>query len=185
MPNPNPICLIVPGLDNSGPDHWQTLWEQRRGDCRRIDLECWSDPDRAVWVDRLDRAIRSSPQPALLVAHSLGCLAVAWWVQDGGDASRVRGALLVAPPDIDRPDAIPEVRRFAPAPRIALPFPSLLVASRDDPYADFAASEALAASWGSSLIDAGAIGHINAASHLDAWPDGERLLDQLRANATH
>ena len=179
----HPICLIVPGLDNSGPGHWQTLWEQRRGDCSRVDLECWSDPDRAIWVDRVDRAVSGSSSPVILVAHSLGCLAVVWWAQRGGDTGKVLGAILVAPPDVDRTDALPVVRRFAPAPRTALPFPSLLVASRNDPYADFAALEALANRWGSKLIDAGFSGHINAGSGLGAWPDGERLLEEMLAGS--
>ena len=179
----NPICMIVPGLDNSGPDHWQTLWEARRDDCRRVDLECWSDPSPSHWLRRLDTAVRSSPAPMILVAHSLGCLTVAHWVQAGGDVSHVAGALLVAPPDAERADALPAVRRFAPAPKISLPFPSLVVASRDDPYADFAASAALAEAWGSRLVDVGHCGHINAASRLYDWPEGEALLEQLRANA--
>jgi len=74
-----PLCLIVPGLDNSGPDHWQSLWESRRDDCRRVDLGCWSEPDRRVWTERLDAALAMTDGPLILVAHSLGCLTIAWW----------------------------------------------------------------------------------------------------------
>lgn len=176
-----PLCLIVPGLDNSGPDHWQSIWEARRGDCRRVDLGCWSEPDRRIWTERLDAALAMTDGPILLVAHSLGCLTIAWWAlgADHAKLERVRGALLVAPPDVDASDAHPFVRRFAPAPGRVLPFPSILVASRNDRYAAFDRLEALAKAWGSRFVDAGHAGHINANSKLKGWPDGEVLLEEL------
>src|SRR3546814_15586112 len=76
-----PLCLIVPGLNNSGPSHWQTLWEQSRPDCERVDLGMWSRPHRNHWVTKLDQAIGRAPAPIVLVAHSLGCHAVAWWAE--------------------------------------------------------------------------------------------------------
>lgn len=179
-----PLCLIVPGLDNSGPDHWQSLWEDKRDDCRRVDLGCWSEPDRRIWTERLDAALAMTDGPIILVAHSLGCLTIAWWAlgADHARLERIRGALLVAPPDVDSASAHPFVRRFAPAPVRALPFPSILVASRDDRYASFARLETLARIWGSRFIDAGHAGHINARSGLGDWPDGEVLLEELIEN---
>lgn len=176
-----PLCLIVPGLDNSGPDHWQTLWEARRDDCRRVDLGCWSEPDRRIWTERLDAALAMTDGPLVLVAHSLGCLTIAWWAlgADPAKIARIRGALLVAPPDVDASDAHPYVRRFAPAPTAPLPFPSIFVASRDDRYATFDRLEVLARAWGSRLVDAGHVGHINALSGLGCWSDGEVLLEEL------
>lgn len=176
-----PLCLIVPGLDNSGPDHWQSLWEDKRNDCRRVDLGCWSEPDRRIWTERLDAALAMTDGPVVLVAHSLGCLTVAWWAIGAAHErlARIRGALLVAPPDVDAADAHPFVRRFAPAPHAPLPFPSMLVASRNDRYAAFDRLEALARSWGSRFVDAGHAGHINALSGLGDWPDGEVLLEEL------
>ncbi|WP_226948647.1 RBBP9/YdeN family alpha/beta hydrolase [Rhizorhabdus wittichii] len=164
MAHEGPLCLIVPGLDNSGPDHWQTLWEEKRDDCRRVDLGCWSEPDRRIWTERLDAALAMTDGPLVLVAHSLGCLTIAWWALGAPHErlARVRGALLVAPPDVDAADAHPLVRRFAPAPAAALPFPSILVASRDDRYAAFDRLETLARAWGSRFVDAGHAGHINA-----------------------
>lgn len=176
-----PLCLIVPGLDNSGPDHWQSLWEERRGDCRRVDLGCWSEPDRRIWTERLDAALAMTDGPIVLVAHSLGCLTIAWWAlgADHARLERVRGALLVAPPDVDASDAHPFVRRFAPAPGRSLPFPSILVASRNDRYAAFERLEVLTRTWGSRFVDAGHVGHINALSGLGGWSDGEVLLEEL------
>ena len=181
MADPAPLCLIVPGLDNSGPDHWQSLWEERRGDCRRVDLGCWSEPDRRIWTERLDAALAMTDGPIVLVAHSLGCLTIAWWAQGAGRErlARIRGALLVAPPDVDAADAHPFVRRFAPAPVTPLRFPSILVASRYDRSAAVVQLEALARGWGSRFVDAGHAGHINAGSSLGYWTDGEALLEEL------
>jgi len=174
-------CLILPGLNGSGPDHWQTLWQARRRDCRRVPLGCWAMPERAQWLARIDAAVDEATAPVVLVAHSLGCHAVAWWAQDASDGSRARvaAAMLVAPPDLDGPDLMAELRAFAPSCREPLPFPGLLVASRDDPYATFDRSEAMAAAWGATLVDAGRQGHLNASSCLGDWPQGQALLDHL------
>ena len=174
-------CLIVPGLSSSGPDHWQTLWEHDRADCRRVETGCWDDPQRDRWVVGLDRAVRAAPGRPILVAHSLGCLAVAWWAEgigrDQGD--RIGGALLVAPPDVDRANVDPRLQRFAPTPSAVLPFPTILVASRNDPYAAIERSRAMADDWGAAFVDAGVKGHLNAQSQLGNWLIGQRLLDRL------
>jgi diadenosine tetraphosphate (Ap4A) HIT family hydrolase len=75
------------------------------------------------------------------------------------------------------------VRDFAPLPRARLPFPSILVASRDDPYADFARAQELAALWGARFVDAGAQGHLNADSKLGTWREGRALLKELERGA--
>ena len=174
--------LTVPGLDGSGPEHWQSLWERRLNRCERVQMGDWAYPQRSKWVRRLDQEIRSSPAPVLIAAHSLGCLAVAWWAKECwslGNQDRVIGALLVAPPDVERPDARERMGSFSPAPREPLPFPSLLVASRNDSFASFDTCARIAAMWGSPLIDAGAIGHINADSGIGEWSEGIRLLTSL------
>lgn len=179
--DPAPLCLIVPGLDNSGPDHWQSLWEDRRGDCRRVDLGCWEEPDRRIWTERLDAALAMTNGPIVLVAHSLGCLTISWWALDAAPErlARIAGALLVAPPDVDAAEAHPFVQRFAPAPVAPLPFRSVLVASRNDRHATIERLEALGRAWGSGFVDAGRIGHINAESRLGYWADGEALLEKI------
>lgn len=176
-----PLVLMVPGVDNSGPGHWQSIWENQRNDARRADLGAWNKPHRNSWVTRLGQAIRASGGPIVLCAHSLGCLAVAWWAALDGQAfgHPIAGALLVAPPDCDHLADNDRLAGFAPAPKMTLPFPSLLVASRDDPFASFEWSRSIAYYWGSEFIDAGALGHINAASDLGDWRDGKELLDRL------
>lgn len=176
-----PLVLLVPGIGNSGPNHWQTLWEYRRADAERVELGMWDNPHRNTWVNKLNLAIHRADRPVVLVAHSLGCLAVAWWAEyeQPRHGDPVVGALLVAPPDVDLPGSDPRLARFGSCPRQPLPFPAFLVASHDDPYCSFRTARSLARDWGCRFADAGAAGHINADSGLGHWAFGERLLDQL------
>lgn len=180
-PIQRPLILTLPGLDGSGPAHWQSAWERRDPDVVRVDMGDWASPNRNAWVNRLNLALHRAAAPVVLVAHSLGCLAIAWWVayEQPRWGEKVAGALLVAPPDVDCAVFEPRLLPFAPTPLVPLPFPSILVASRDDPYADLARSRRLAAFWGSEFVDAGRLGHINAASGLGGWAEGRGLLDRL------
>lgn len=179
----DPLILLVPGLNGSGPGHWQTHWERELGDCARVDLGSWDDPHRNSWVNRLNLAIHRAGRPVILVAHSLGCHAVAWWNEYERPAADgpVRGALLVAPPDVEGKEVDGRLARFAPVLRTALPFPSVVAASRNDPYARFDRARRLARIWKSRFVDAGWLGHINAESDIHAWPFGQFLLRQLKA----
>jgi len=97
-----PLVLTVPGLNNSGPSHWQTLWEEAHHGCLRVNLGHWDRPHRNSWINQLNLALRSVEGPVLLAAHSLGCHAVAAWAQMEPEAAQlVAGALLVAPPEVD------------------------------------------------------------------------------------
>lgn len=176
-----PTVLTVPGLGGSGPSHWQTLWEQARPDTVRVELGMWNTPHRNAWVTRLDEAIRRAEAPVVLAAHSLGCLAVAWWAQLSPQPYGwpVAGALLVAPADADRRDAQPELTAFAPTPRVSLPFPSIVVASSDDPWVSIERAHSMAADWGSLFVDAGPQGHLNGASGIGWWQEGQALLDRV------
>ncbi len=177
----SPVVLTVPGLNNSGEGHWPTLWEDQRGDCQRVDLGRWVSPNRNAWVTRLDAAIRQIDGPVVLAAHSLGCITVAWWgaLQNQAYGWPVTGALLVAPPDCDRAETPDMIGSFGPVPRSSLPFPSILVASRDDPYIFFERAHSMGKYWGSRFVDAGHRGHINAQSGLGDWAFGQSLLDEL------
>jgi predicted alpha/beta hydrolase family esterase len=177
----SPLILTVPGLGGSGPSHWQTLWEDSRPDTVRVELGMWDAPHRNAWVTKLDQAIRGAQAPVVLAAHSLGCLAVAWRAELSGQPFGwpVAGALLVAPADVDRGEARPELRGFSPTPQRPLPFPSILVASRDDPYIAIDRARGLASAWGSHFVDAGPQGHLNAASGIGWWEEGQALLDRV------
>ncbi|MDG2522535.1 alpha/beta hydrolase [Caulobacter segnis] len=177
-----PSILILPGLHGSEEDHWQSQWERLLPQAERVVQADWSDPLRTDWLLRLDRALERRPG-AFLVAHSLGCALVAHHAELTGGQS-VAGALLVAPADVERPGAREPLTRFAPLPRKALPFPSVLVASRDDPWMAFSRARALAEHWGSRFVDVGPLGHINVAAGVGPWIDGLRhLTDLMEASA--
>jgi predicted alpha/beta hydrolase family esterase len=180
--------VLVPGLSNSGPGHWQTLWQAQRGDCRRAHLGDWDRPTRDRWVQRLDSAIRQNGAirqnngPVVLVAHSLGCHAVAWWANTTPDAAKlVRAALFVAPAEVDFFPIDERLEDFSPTPAVPLPFASLLVASQNDPYMNIHSARQLARRWGADFLDAGLLGHINAQSGLGDWAQGQDLLETLVA----
>lgn len=164
--------LMMPGLTNSGPDHWQSRWEAKLSTARRVQQDDWDHPEREAWVSRLVETVQACERPVILIAHSLGVVAVA---HAAGLLRRdvVRGAFLVALPDIESPNFLPLIERtFAPIPRDPLPFPSLLIASRTDPYCAYERAEDFSYAWGSALVDAGEAGHINTESGHGPWPEG-------------
>lgn len=164
--------LIVPGLGGSGPDHWQSRWQQNLSSGRRVEQDDWDAPAPEAWRARLVAAVAAAAKPVVLVAHSLGVVAVAQ-AAPSLPAGKVRGAFLVGLPDIeDEGAAPPEARAFAPVPRDPLPFPSVLVASRNDPCCAYDRAEDFAYAWGAALVDAGESGHINGASGHGPWPEG-------------
>ncbi|RZU00861.1 RBBP9/YdeN family alpha/beta hydrolase [Rivibacter subsaxonicus] len=174
--------LLLPGWQNSGPDHWQSRWQALHGD-HRVEQDDWHWPRRGDWISRLDEELLADPRPALLVAHSLGCQAVAAWAAHSRHTSRVRGALLVAAPDTERADMPPQLHNWRPMVRARLPFAATLVASSDDPYCALDRSTGLAADWGAALVLAGACGHLNGDSGLGDWAEGRALLEALAAPA--
>ena len=169
--------LIVPGYEGSGQDHWQTRWERKLSTASRVEQASWTAPDRDAWRARLVESAKAAMRPVVLVAHSLGVItAVQAAPQLGG---KVRGALLVTPPDLDSPAVPIPCRSFAPVPRAPLPFPAFLVASRTDPYCSFDRAETYARDWRAFLVDAGAGGHLNAESGHGPWPEGLFLFSCL------
>jgi predicted alpha/beta hydrolase family esterase len=164
--------LIVPGFGNSGDDHWQSRWQKRLATARRIDLAHWEQAERAQWADAIAQAVHAAEKPVVLVAHSIGVAAIAH-AAPRFHAGKVAGAFLVGLSDWNRAELLPGVSHdFAPIPREPLPFPSVLVASRNDPYCDYETAADHANAWGSLLIDAGESGHINADSGHGPWPEG-------------
>lgn len=170
--------LVVPGIGNSGPSHWQSQWQARYPDWRRLALEDWDNAVCNDWVAAIERQLPVKREQTVLIAHSLGCLAVAHWATR--HAASIRGALLVAVPDPAAP-AFPHAfaTGFEPLPSSPLPFPTIIVSSSNDPYGSVGYARSRAAAWGSDWIDAGARGHLNADSNLGDWPDGLRLLERL------
>ncbi|MFV0680254.1 RBBP9/YdeN family alpha/beta hydrolase [Ottowia sp.] len=173
--------LTLPGWQGSGLTHWQSRWEALHG-YTRVEQHDWQRPLRGDWTARLQDVVLADARPAWLVAHSLGCLLVAWWAAHAGDAvQRAAGALLVAPPEIERDDVRQQIPGWAPPARQRLPFPAIVVASTDDPFgrADYASQ--LAQDWGASFYSVGPRGHINADSGLGDWGEGHALLAALHS----
>lgn len=184
-PDIAPTALVLPGLYDSGPEHWQTHWQRADASIRRVEQDDWATPHCLDWVARLEDALAALRDAVVLVAHSSSCAMVAHWA---GSASaetlgRVRGALLVAPSDPDGANYPEGPTGFSPMPLARLPFPSIVVASTNDEYVTLDVAREYARAWGSELVVAGPLGHINSASGIGVWPAGKRLLDSLRAGA--
>jgi predicted alpha/beta hydrolase family esterase len=174
--------VILPGYGDSGPDHWQSRWEAADPACRRVVQRDWLLPKLEEWLATLTRHIAECESPPVLVAHSLGCSLVAHWAKRSGERAGLlaKGALLVAPADVDSPAHTPdEVRSFSPVPLVRLPFPSVVVASTDDPYSTPDRAGVFARAWGSRLVTLSGAGHINADAGFGEWPEGRALLTEL------
>jgi uncharacterized protein len=174
-----PRVLLLPGWLDSGPAHWQSRWEALHGDQRVVQSD-WLWPKRGDWMARLEEVLLQGDQPALLVAHSLGCQLAAAWAAHSRHTARVKGALLVAPPDTERDDMPPNLYNWRPIVRARLPFAATVVTSSDDPYCGSERAAGMARDWGAERVDIGARGHINGDSGLGDWPEGRALLDRLR-----
>ena len=175
--------LTLPGWQGSGPGHWQSRWERRHG-YLRVEQHDWQRPLRGDWTARLQDVVLAQPQPVVLAAHSLGCLLAAWWAAHSGAVDRVAGALLVAPPDIEREDLRQAIPGWAPPARQRLPFRTVVVASSDDPFGALDSAARLAQDWGATFYNLGPHGHINADSGLGDWDEGHALLRALVAAAS-
>ena len=174
-----PTVLMVPGLGGSGPKHWQSRWEAEQPTWRRVKQADWDRPRRADWVQTLDEAVRSAGVPVVIAAHSLGCVTVAHWGHQDG---RVQGALLVAPTDVEASSSPTGPEGFAPIPLARLAFPSIVVASSDDPYVSLSRARFFADAWGSAFVEVGSLGHLNEQSGIGSWVKGRTLLSSLLAD---
>jgi predicted alpha/beta hydrolase family esterase len=174
--------IVLPGIGGSGESHWQTHWQKANPAMRRFAPASWEQPDFKNWMAALELAVATARTPPVLIAHSLSCLLVAHWQK----ISRlpVKGAFLAAVPDPSSPVFPKSAGDFAPAPRERFRFPSLIVASANDPYGSLDYAQARAVQWGSVIHNAGAIGHINSESNLEHWPAGWDLLATFAKQVT-
>jgi uncharacterized protein len=170
--------LIIPGYTNSGPDHWQSRWEEKLSSARRVEQAEWSKPVREDWVAEVVKAANEATKPIVLVAHSLGVPTAIHALPEIKD--KVKGGFFVAPPDVADPNIKPRhLMTFGPYPRDPLPFPSVVIASRNDSFCSYEAAEDIANAWGSLFIDAGEAGHLNAESGHGPWPEGSMVFAQF------
>jgi len=176
--------LIIPGLGNSPPGHWQRRWGERFSTARFVEQDDWDQPEPRRWIYAIEREIMLATRPVVIIAHSLAVIATVQAAQRLVD-TKVRGAFLVSAPDLELNANVPEeARRFAPVPRDPLPFPSLLIASSTDPFCSLERAAEFASCWGSDFHQAGEAGHINLASGHGPWPEGlvmfTRLMQRLK-----
>lgn len=173
--------LVLPGLSNSGVDHWQSYWCLAFRNASRVLQDDWDTPQLADWLKRLDAAIEGGTRPAVLICHSLSCSLAAHWAARN-KPGRVAAVFLVAPSDVGDPAYTPDcVRNFGPMPLDKFPVPAFVVASTNDEYISAPRAEHFAKAWGADFCNVGELGHINAATRLQTWPQGLLLLGQLLA----
>jgi uncharacterized protein len=170
-------CFILPGLSNSGPDHWQTHWENENGFIR-INQQDWETPVCKDWIATIDAAVTKYPlEQVILIGHSLACCTVIHWATKY--KRNIKGALLVGPSDVEAPSYPQGTSGFMPMPLNQLPFRSIVVASSNDEYVSLERARYFANCWGSAFVNAGPFGHINSASKLGNWPAGYTVLQKL------
>ena len=181
-----PTVLFVPGLRDHVAQHWQTLLEAALPNARCVPRMEGDKLSRAAWVEALDRSLADIDGPVVLVAHSAGVMITVHWAMR--HARPIKGALLAAPPDFERPlpEGYPDQQvlldnGWLPTPRARLPFPSIVAASTNDPLADLARVASLATSWGSTLVEVGAVGHLNPAAGYGPWPRAADFVRELSA----
>jgi len=164
--------LIVSGLHGSGADHWQSRWAEKLSSARKIEQANWSRPNLNEWVATLHNEIENCQRPVLLIGHSLGVPTIAHTLARHG-THNIIGAFLVAPPSETAAKIIEAIDpAFSPYPLIKFPFPTVLIASLNDPFSTYEEASALADRWGAQLSNAGEAGHINSESGHGPWPEG-------------
>ncbi len=170
--------LIVPGLGNSGPEHWQTWLENSGNNFERIQQDEWEAPVCEDWIANIDKAVsRYDPSTVVLVAHSLGCTAVVYWALIYKKI--IKGALLVAPSDPESPLYTFPTKGFEKVPLEKINFPTIVVASADDQWVSLERAKFFSYSWNSEFVNIGNAGHINAASGHGPWEEGRSLLNKF------
>ena len=159
-----PRLLVVPGLNDSGPAHWQTWLQLRHPGALRVQQPDWATAHLVNWSNEVTRTLhRAGDRSFIALAHSFGCLALVHHLLSLPD-SPIVAALLVAPADPARFGIASALHRRP------LPIGSTVVASRTDPWMGIADAAGWAARWGSRFVDVGDAGHINVDSGHGPWP---------------
>jgi|SRR5687768_59014 len=178
--------LIVPGLRDHVTDHWQTHLAAQLPTAVTVAPLQVDKLSCAARVDALDDALAAIAGPVIVVAHSAGVMMLAHWAQSRRPRGYVVGALLATPADVESPfpagyptiDTL-QAHGWLPIPRMPLPFPTLLAASRNDPLCAFHRAQQLALDWRSELVDLGDVGHLNPAAGYGPWPRALELVARL------
>jgi len=170
--------LIIPGLGNSGPEHWQTYFENSSNNFQRITQKEWDIPICSDWIDTINNAVSAyDPTTVILIAHSLGCVTIAHWAKEYN--IKIKAAMLVAPSDIENPIYTFPAKGFDPIPLKKINFRTIVVASSDDPWVSIERAKFFANIWNSEFINIGNAGHINTSSGYGNWEQGLEILKML------
>ncbi|MFN7540887.1 MAG: RBBP9/YdeN family alpha/beta hydrolase [Bacteroidota bacterium] len=170
--------LIVPGLGNSGPDHWQTHFQNSAPNFFRIQQADWDTPTCEDWIKNMDAMVTSYElSSVVLIGHSLGCSTIAHW--SAKYKRKIKGALLVAPSDLEAANYTFPTKGFSPIPLDKLNFNSIVVASSNDIWVSLERAKYFAENWGSEFINIGDAGHINTSSGHTKWEEGLTILKKL------
>lgn len=176
---------IIPGIHNSGPQHWQTYWQQKYG-FERIEQEEWDQPVFEKWKENLIQSIKANKYEKnnVLIAHSLGCLLTVKALSE--IQNQVLGLFLVAVPDPATAFFDGRLKTFRDIPNKNISIPGYLVYSENDEFSNINFSVKQGKLWGLKTINAGNIGHINSDSNLGEWEEGyelfRRLMKELQTN---
>lgn len=182
----SPSILFVPGLRDHVEDHWQTICARKFPGSHTVPPLEADKLSCAARVEALQTALQQIEGPVVLAAHSAGVMITVHWARRYGHGHRIHGALLAAPADLERPlpEGYPaiaaiEASGWLPIPRAALPFPTILAASTNDPLGSFERVEAMARDWGCRLVNVGEVGHLNPAAGFGEWPQATQFLRAL------
>lgn len=177
MLNLNDIkILVVPPWENAGDDHWISHLERKYPDIERVEQDDWDNPRLSDWLTKLDEHVSRQTKPVVIIAHSLGAATFVRWPASGRN---VKAAFLVAPPDLEQGNTPEAITEFGPLPTAWLRFPSILVASENDPYISLERARYFADAWGSEFVNIGEAGHINPKSGYGIWTEAETLVRSL------
>ncbi len=160
--------IIVPGYQGSPEGHWQNWLLGKLPNSKMVEFRNLYKPVREEWISELEKEIESCDEDFIIIAHSMGAVTTANLTKSQCNR-HLRGVILVAPADSEQADFPKEIENFSPMPQKELPFPTLLIGSRNDHYMKYSRVVQLADRWGSSFLDVGCAGHINGESGFDVW----------------
>lgn len=167
--------LIIPGLGSSGAEHWQTYFETTGNNFSRINQQEWDAPNCNDWIETIEAYLANFDlNTVVLIGHSLACTTIAHWAKRYG--KKIKGALLVAPSDVDVPGYNFPTTGFSPIPSDKILFKTIVVASTNDEWVSLERAQYFAHNWGSEFINIGEAGHINTAAGFGKWDEGLTLL---------
>lgn len=183
----SPTILIIPGLRDHVPDHWQTHLASRLAPAHTVRTIAPLEHDKmscAARVQAIESNLQAIEGPVIAVAHSAGSIMLVHWARQYRRANL--SAILVTPADLEHPlppgyptMQVLQANGWLPLPMERLSFPSIVAASTNDPLARFERVKVMADQWGADFVNVGAVGHLNPASGYGPWPQANALIQHF------